>query len=644
VKCSLLSLSTYIDGELAADRKAELDAHLVGCARCSAGAATLREEKTRLGQLARVRVAPQSARLMLEQVGITGVLDLPGVARQAAPTAAPPIDQPPWQAAQEKARQNSAALPWTPRRPAPGSPAMDAAPASSAPPEFQPDLPFVGSPAEERPWTSEPAQQSDDQRPAEIAAAATHVDAPPEPPAEVIAHDYPWFQADEPSRGWDMSPGDDVPHREQSATPVAAPVPPPPMPTPAMVPTRVPSTGRSMLVSRIRDAIAVRLTLARHADAVEESAQIVSGAAPPRGRQLPAPAEPMAAIATDATDVELAGIPDAARPAPVRPPAETPVAKAPVAKAPVVKPPVTKAPDTVAPATPPATEDTPPEATPAEPVAWNAFGASSYPRSEADAAPAAPAPARRVSPGRHSRAVARDQVGVGVRMRRALAATGVLLGQGGDAATAGGRAIVTTVRGANPDRRIIAAIAAVAIIFITVLVVGHRATPATTPTARALPATSAPAHAPTAAASAAPPSARAPATGAPKTAVAPPQTVQTFGAGGTGFQVRDLRYGQQSGYLRMVFDMGPVSGSTGSSPKITVAFTNPTTMLVTFDGTAPAGSTGNPPARGVISSVTLVSSSGGNSVYRIVVTRAVTARGLFLSGTSPPLRFVLDLH
>jgi hypothetical protein len=627
VKCSLLSLSTYIDDELAADRRGELDAHLVGCGRCSAGAATLREEKTRLGQLARVRVAPQSARLMLEQVGITGIMDLPGVARHVAPTAVPPLDQPPWQTAQEKARQNSAALPWTPRRPVPAAPAMEAVPAPSAPPEVQPDLPFVGSPAEERSWTSEPTRQSDDELPAEIAAAATRVDAQPQPPVEVIPHDYPWFEADVPSRGWDMSPGDEVPYREEGVTPVPAPVAPPPMP--ARVPTRVPSTGRSMLLSRIRDAVAVRLALARPADAVEESAQIVSGAAPPRGRQLPAAqTEPVADIAAEATDVELTGIPDAARPAPVRPPTETLVAKTP---------------DAVAPATPPTTKDDPREITVTEPAAWNAFGASSYPQAAADASPAPPAPVRPISPGRHSRAVAREQVGVAMRMRRALAATGTLLGQGGDAATAGGRAIVTTVRGANPDRRIIAAIAAVAIIFITVLVVGHRATPSTSPTARALPAASAPAHAPTAAPTAAP-SARAPATGAPKTAVAPPQTVQTFGAGATGFQVRDIRYGQQSGYLRMVFDMGPVSGSTGNSPKITVAFTNPTTMLVTFNGTLPAGSTGSPPVRGVISSVTLLSSSGGTSVYRIVVTHAVTARGLFLSGTSPPLRFVLDLH
>jgi hypothetical protein len=520
---------------------------------------------------------------------------------------------------------------------------MEVLPAAAAPPDVQPDLPFGRSPADERSWTSEPARQSEDERRPEVAAAATKVDAEPQPPLEVIPHDYPWFEADVPPPGGGMSPGVDAPHRDQSASPVAPPLAPPPMPV--MAPTRAPSTGRSMLVSRVRDAVAVRLTLARRADAAEESAQIVSGAAPPRGLQLPAAgAEPAAAVATDTTDVELTGVADAARPAIVRPPTEVPAAEAPAVESPVAKAQQTAAPHPVAPAAPPPARDDPRETVPAEPVAWNAFGASSYPRSEAGAAPAPPAPARRMSPGRHSRAVAREQAGVAVRMRRAVAATAALLGQGGDAATAGGRAIVTTVRGANPDRRIIAAIAAAAIIFITVLVVGHRATPTTSPTARALPATSAPAHAPTAAATAAPPSARAPATAAPKTAIAPPQGVQTFGAGGTGFQVRDIRYGQQAGYLRMVFDMGPVSGSTGSSPTISVAFTNPTTMLVTFVGTVPAGSTGNPPAQGVVSSVTLLSSSGGKSVYRVVVTRAVTARGLFLSGTSPPLRFVLDLH
>jgi hypothetical protein len=107
--------------------------------------------------------------------------------------------------------------------------------------------------------------------------------------------------------------------------------------------------------------------------------------------------------------------------------------------------------------------------------------------------------------------------------------------------------------------------------------------------------------------------------------------------------VRDIRYGQQATFMRMVFDMGPVSGSSGSSPRVTVA-TTPTSVLVTLNGTLPAGSTGIPPARGVISSVTLVSSGGGKTVYRIAVTHPVTVTGMFLSGASPPLRFVLDLH
>lgn len=640
MKCSLLSLSTYIDGELAAERRAEIDAHLVGCGRCSAGAATLREETTRLGQLARVRVAPQSARLMLEQVGITGVVDLPGVARTVTPSTVPPVDQPPWQTAQERARQNSAALPWTPRRPAAATPLMDTLPVPSAPPDVQPDLPFGGSAADDRSWTTEPAQPSEaespaeveaaphdypwvaDERPAEVAATATQVDAEPQPPVEATPQDFPWVETDLPSRGWDMSPGDDLAHREPVATPEAAPPPTPLPPMPPMVPTRVPSGGRSMLLSRIRDAVSVRLALARRADSVDDSAQIVSGAAPPRGRQLPGvDVEPAPDSAPEATDVELTGSPDGTHPAPVLWPTDT------------------MPPETVPAVSPLPTPVGARDITPSEPAAWNAFGASSYPRTEPDAVSAAAAPARPISPGRHSRAVAREQVGVATRMRRALAATGTLVRQSGDSAAGGGRAIGTAVKGSNPDRRIIAAIAAVAVVFIAALVVSHRSTPSPTPTARPLPTTAAPAHGSTT-----PPATRVPATAAPKTAVVPPPGVQSFGAGGAGFQVRDIRYGQQAGYLRMVFDMGPVSGSSGTSPKITVAFTDPTTMLVTFNGTVPAGSSGTPPAHGVISSVTLVSSSGGNAVYRIALTRAVSPHGMFLSGTSPPLRFILDLH
>jgi hypothetical protein len=635
VKCSLLSLSTYIDGELSADRRAELDAHLVGCGRCSAGAATLREEKTRLGQLARVHVAPQSVRLMLEQVGITGVEDLPDTARPAVPLAGPPPKQQPWQSAPQSARQNSAALPWTPRRPTPLPPAVETMPPPSAAPDVQPDLPFTGMPTEQRSWSSEPAppRQAPD-----LAPAAMHADPVAPPPVEAPVPDHSWAEADVPVTGWEMGLDDGVPHREDSAAP-PAPMPPPPVA--ATAPMRVPATGGSMLWSRIRDAVTVRLALARHDETVEDSMQIVSGATPPRGRRMPTAeiADPVADIAAagevdalagpaEAADVELTGVSGVAQRTPVRQPVEALVAT------PLEAPP----------AAPPArTPEDRRYLEPTDPVPWNAFGASSYPASGAGAPPSPKAPVRPMSPGRHSRAVARAQVDVATRMRKAVAAAAAFLREAGGASVSVTRRMVTTAKGANPDRRMIAAIAAVAIIFITALVIGHRSTPSGNPTAGPAPGTSASAHASTTPTSA-PAVTGAPAASAPASTTTTLPSAQTFGAGGSGFQVRDLRYGQQASFMRMVFDMGPASGSSGTSPRITVAYASPTTMLVTFNGTVPAGSTGNPPAHGVISSVTLVSSSAGKAVYRIVVTHAVTAHGLFLSGTSPPLRFVLDLH
>jgi anti-sigma factor RsiW len=636
VKCSLLTLSTYIDGELSADRRAELDAHLVGCGRCSAGAATLREEKTRLGQLARVHVAPESMRLMLEQVGITGVIELPG-ARPSAPVAGPPPDQQPWQGAPQSAPQNSAALPWTPRRPASPAPAVEPVPAPAIAPDVQPDLPFTGMP-EQRSWSSEPVASQEAEPVPDLAPAAIHTDPVDEPTADIPVPDHPWVEADVPVTGWERERGDDLPGHDGSAPTGPAPIPPAPIA--ATVPTRAPTGTGSMLWARVRDAVTVRLALSRHGDTVEDSILIVSGATPPRGRRLP-PAEivdqvpdivavgevdALIAAPADPADVELTGVSGVARRAPIHQPVEALVAAPP-------EPP---------PAPPAQAVDDRRHAPPAEPVPWNAFGASSYPPAGAEPPPAARPPARPMLPGRHSRAVAREQADLATRMRRAFAAVKGLRAEAGGASVAVARRMVTAARGANPDRRMIAAIAAVAIIFITALVIGHRSTPATSPAAGRAPAAAASAHASTTPTSA-PTATGAPATSAPAAATTLPGA-QTFGAGGTGFQVRELRYGQQAGYLRMVFDMGPAGGSSGTSPTITVAFTNPTTMLVTFKGTLPAGSTGNPPVHGVISSVTLVSSNGANAVYRIVVTRAVTPHGLFLSGTSPPLRFVLDLH
>ncbi len=116
-----------------------------------------------------------------------------------------------------------------------------------------------------------------------------------------------------------------------------------------------------------------------------------------------------------------------------------------------------------------------------------------------------------------------------------------------------------------------------------------------------------------------------------------PAQVQTFGAGGTGFQVLRLRYGAAAGYERTVFD---IAGAAGT-PKVTAQFTTPTTLVVTFSGAAPGGATATPNPGRVISSVTLVSTSGGKSVYRFTLTRAATITAFYLTS---PTRFVLDIH
>jgi hypothetical protein len=669
VKCSLLTLSTYIDGELVPDRRAEVDAHLVGCPRCSAGAATLREERVRVGQLARVRVAPQSMRLMLEQVGIRGAADLPLPARPPEP-APTPSDQMPWQSA-----TSSPALPWTPRRPVPTPAPFEETPLATvaADADAQPDLPFDGPRAREQSWSAPAAAALDAPASLEVGAAQPRPSpAPPapepgwtsdeaeaayEPPAAAIDHHEPaaitepapqaiaepvseidtgdgdWemdlppsIESDVEGDAWARQATEPVPigasQHGESLEAEAAPVPIPAVD--ARPPTRVAASGPAMVWSRVRDAVAVRMALARSSEAAEDSMQIVNGGPPRRA--------PNTAAEPEGGSVELTGVPGMARPAhAVYQPAEALVAS------------------------PPATESSPPiwseddlvtaPARASEPADWNAFGASAYRREEREAVDdgfdQAP-PARPRAPGRHSRAVARDDNDLLSRMRSTLTGTMAAARDRIAGGAGGGRHAGKAARTGSADRRIVAAIAAVVVIFVAALLIGHQSStstqlPGATSTRLPVTPTSAPSHAGQPATAA--PSAAAP-TAAPVAAAAP----QSFGAGGTGFQVSDLRYGQQPGYFRIVFDMGPVTGNTGTSPTTTVTFSNPTTMLVTFNGTVPAGSVGSPPAGKIVSSVTLVSSSGGKTVYRFVLTHAATATAGFLTGTTPPLRFVLDLH
>ncbi len=73
MKCSLLTLSCALDGELSRERQAELESHLVTCERCRTGMRYLHEETERISSLARVSVAPSTATALLERARVATI-------------------------------------------------------------------------------------------------------------------------------------------------------------------------------------------------------------------------------------------------------------------------------------------------------------------------------------------------------------------------------------------------------------------------------------------------------------------------------------------------------------------------------------------------------------------------------------------
>ncbi|MDQ6856306.1 MAG: hypothetical protein M3Z57_04460, partial [Candidatus Dormibacteraeota bacterium] len=382
------------------------------------------------------------------------------------------------------------------------------------------------------------------------------------------------------------------------------------------------------------DAVSVRLALARGGDALEDSVQIVSGAPSRRGVQLPvqepeagSPSEIVAAPPTQPatqpeppSEVELNGIGGTAQGSDrmVQEPEralDEPADRRLRGVVPVI--------------------DDGDSGRPLDAAGWNAFAASSYPEAEAEVAAEQPIETKPPRPlGRHSRAVAREQVPLSMRVGQvaSVASAAVRSATGGVAARV--RQGVGRIGSAGPDNRLLAGIAGIGLIFVVALIIGHSSSRPATPTATRPAATSAQPQTH--------PSAAAQSSAAAATNAAPvPPHIQTFGAGDTGFQVIRLRYGAQAGYMRVVFDLGAASASAAGTPKVTVSFSTPTTMLVTLNGTLPAGSIGTPTPGKVISSVRLVSSSGDKTVYRFSLTRAATATAFYLAS---PTRFVLDIH
>ncbi|HEY6538963.1 MAG TPA: zf-HC2 domain-containing protein, partial [Candidatus Dormibacteraeota bacterium] len=91
MKCSLLTLSCALDGELSRERQLELDAHLITCDRCKTGMRYLRDETERISLLAPVRLPGATATALLERSRV--LVGAPASADEQSPSGEGPADQ-----------------------------------------------------------------------------------------------------------------------------------------------------------------------------------------------------------------------------------------------------------------------------------------------------------------------------------------------------------------------------------------------------------------------------------------------------------------------------------------------------------------------------------------------------------------------
>ncbi|MDB5066627.1 MAG: hypothetical protein JWM18_3061, partial [Chloroflexi bacterium] len=137
----------------------------------------------------------------------------------------------------------------------------------------------------------------------------------------------------------------------------------------------------------------------------------------------------------------------------------------------------------------------------------------------------------------------------------------------------------------------------------------------------------------------------APAPVAPHTATALPGLTGTvtLGDGAPGWSVQGIRYGAHAGYLRMVFDLQPAAGAASGSPRTTIGFQDPTTLIVSFDQAIAPGAPAAPLAGGLVTSVSLLTPrpAAGSTAYVVRLAHPVQFSPSFATS---PLRLILDLH
>jgi Putative zinc-finger len=697
MKCSLLVLSSYLDGELEARRQGELEAHLVGCQRCRSGLGYLREEVERVSSLGRVSVADHSVHSLLSQLGlieeeaVLPVRDHVAVAEVAPswleepqpiwrdhphmPSSRASLDENSvdmtgspyggafWQPPEEAAGLPGAAVPPAPP-PAAAAPPPDPVRQWPPPMPLQPDLAPTAPPSAGAfpPGGSEPSEPSD--LPDHVTASGGDAEMTASPP---------WTPREAP-------PDTRYPLTDEDALDE-------PMPLERFGP---PQQTRPSLFERMRDRIAVRRALSRSGGDEEDAVQIVSGSGAPlrtghtraevgRRRQealhasaAGIPGEAGAEASDPGDEVDLGPLPPTA---PFVAPGATPPMPRPGMPPQMAIPGTDEHPSRQVMGTPLPRHDAPAPRVPMPPARHSlesAIGAPP-PMSPAPLTPRPPAmPPSPPRPDPLAEALQEYELGrtreveprpwrpreIPEDLPPAAAETAAP-----GASLAGAPAVEPrTERAAAPDRgrrspsqlresrRLLALFGAATLVMLAVgLISGRTSTPLPSSSTTAQSSQPAPAQHPAASAKAPAPSgaASAPrASSAPAVPAAPPGTPQLTGAkvlgdGGSGYQVKDFRYGEHPNDFRIVLDLD-AAGSASGSPKATIGFLDSTTLLVSIEGVVPAGSTGALPAGSPVSSITQLQPSpfSGAVTYQLKLSHAMTFSAGYVPG---PLRLVLDL-
>jgi hypothetical protein len=626
VKCSLLQLSCYVDGELNPQQRGQMDAHLVGCNRCRGGLAYLGEEAHRVSSLARVHVPDHSVHELLEMVGLIGAAD-PLPERSNAVPGGTDSPAPPWLSG-----GSGGALPWDPRRaeaeagapPEEGGEAFDFVPFDGGGGgEFSmPEGEVTGSAYR---WTDPDPGRDEGIPPIQLSRPTYLVEGTdpfevPDPGPETTTVD--------PPHGYEAS--------SHSAAPPVTELTPEPARAGAFAETGVRSLAGEArsLFRRVVERISTERALAGNHQDIEASLEVRTT---PGGSLLPSPvsgvAEPAAAAQAQVWPAPSQQV-HPSQPVLDLEPATHPsrsvaeeLGHGPLSTSTWSPPPPANEAADLAPR--PAVWGTHPNdavEAPAELAGRSQRTptdddiSASMDRLRSTMGPSHPAGDVRPAPGAPA-------VGaLGARLRDAAAPLW-------DRRPAVAISSVQA-RHLRRERPLIAFAGVTAVVLMVGLATGRSETPVTGATAQSHPAPAGGGQ--TNGKAAAAPAVAAPGQQPGSAAPAAPQaaSVISIGSGGTGVKVAGVRYGAHPGDFRIVFDM-----NGGAAPNVAVATVGTDVLRVTVSG-ATGGSPAQPSTTAVVTSVK-VTHSGADLVYEFQLAHAVQVAAAF---ESSPLRLVLDLH